>query len=91
MSNVIWKYSLGPTKNHTLSMPVGAEVIHADIQNNEFFLWAIIPDPNAKQESRFFLIAPTGGSGDCRAIKENHITTFLDGTYVWHVFEVKNE
>ncbi len=90
MSNVIWKYSLGPTNNHTLSMPKGAEVIHADIQHGEFFIWAIIPDPGAEKENRYFLIGPTGGSGDCRFKKENHITTFLDGSYVWHIFEVKH-
>jgi hypothetical protein len=88
MSNVIWKYLLGPESAHTLSMPAGAEVIHADIQRGEFCLWAIIPDQSAEKENRYFLIAPTGGPGDSRVIKKNHITTFLDGMYVWHVFEV---
>ena len=91
MSNVIWKYSLGPTSNHTLWMPKGAEVIHADVQHGEFCLWAIIPDREAEKENRYFLIAGTGGPGDCRIIKGNHVTTFLDGAFVWHVFEVKYE
>ena len=91
MSNVIWKYSMGPTMDHTLSMPRGAEAIHADIQEGTFQLWAIIPNPEAEKEDRHFLIAPTGGPGDDRVAKQNHVATFQDGHYVWHVFEVPNE
>jgi len=91
MNNVIWKYSLGPTPNHTLSMPKGAEVIQADIQHGEFFIWAIIPDTEAEKENRFFLIAATGGPEDSRTTKESHISTIMDGDYVWHVFEVRHE
>lgn len=89
MGNVIWKYSLGPTDAHTLSVPKGAEFIHADIQNGEFFVWAIIPDEIADHENRYILIAPTGGPGDDRLVARDHINTFLDKGYVWHVFEVK--
>lgn len=91
MSNVIWKYSLGPTVAHTLSMPKGAEIIHCDVQGGEFFAWAIIPDREAEKEDRHILIAPTGGIGESRVTKENHINTIIDGIYVWHFFEVQYE
>ena len=90
MSNVIWKFSLGPTIDHTLSMPRGAEVLHADVQDGEFYLWALV-DPAEELEDRHFIIAPTGGPGDDRISKANHISTIMDGRYVWHVFEVKGE
>ena len=63
----------------------------ADIQHGEFFIWAIIPDTEAEKENRFFLIAATGGPEDSRTTKESHISTIMDGDYVWHVFEVRHE
>ena len=89
MSNAIWKFSLGPQSAHTIGVPRGGEFIHADIQKGEFFVWALVPDTETEKENRYILIAPTGGIGDSRLTKEGHISTIMDGAYVWHVFEVK--
>jgi hypothetical protein len=42
MDQVIWKSSVGPNAEYYLSMPRGAEILHADVQDGEFYLWALV-------------------------------------------------
>ena len=81
----IWKYPLHPgTTQH--NMPRGATVLHAQMQQGEPVLWALV-EPSADQELRTFDVYGTG-----HGVRENageYIATFqMDGgALVWHVFE----
>lgn len=61
----IWKFSLQPTVEHTILMPVGAEILSVQTQRNTACIWALV-DPTAEKEKRKFIIVGTGtGTEDC--------------------------
>lgn len=86
MARVVHKFAvsflgdLGPVQ-----MPVGAEVLHADCQGNQVFVWALV-DPDAEMETRRFGVFGTG-----HPVPEDarHIGTCIERNWglVWHVFE----
>lgn len=78
----IWKYVV----ESKLEMPTGARIIHADIQNEEACLWAIV-DPEAPKETRSFAIRGTGHPVDD---KLEYVFSWQQGIFVWHLFEEKS-
>lgn len=79
MSKVIYKYDLV----HTIEMPKGAQILSIQMQGNQPTLWALV-DLSAPMEDRHFATVGTGwtvGEGFW------YITTYMDGPFVWHVFE----
>lgn len=79
MSKIIYKYDLV----HTIEMPKGAQILSIQMQGNQPTLWALA-DLSAPMEDRRFEIVGTGwivGEGF------HHIATYVDGPFVWHVFE----
>ena len=85
MSLAIYKYKLQPH----VTLPKGAEILHCDVQNDQWQLWAIVDtDPKSLTETRHFQVLGTGHkfeSSDRQLMK--YISTFQQGMYVWHVFE----
>jgi hypothetical protein len=72
----------------------GARILHVDLQDGNFFLWAIVDTMLPKTESRRIIIAGTGWDLGHFISRENslhHVNTVLEPshtiTYVWHVFE----
>lgn len=82
---VIYKYTLVPGKiKQGVSMPRGAEILTAQLQNGALCLWALVDIKNDSEE-RVIIVAPTGFV----ELRNNveYIATFqLDG-FVGHVFE----
>ena len=82
----VYKYPI--YDNAVIEMPMGAKIIHVDIQlshESQISLWAIV-DPKKETEKRNFVIYGTGW--DLSEDKMNHIGTVMDGIFVWHIFEV---
>lgn len=85
MSKVVWKYHL-PTSITDLRLPVGAEILSAQVQNDTVYLWVMV-DPLAPKEYRTFEMIGTG-----QALEEG-TRTFIDtvqmadGFLVFHIFE----
>lgn len=81
----IFKYQVDRQK---IKMPVGAKILHAGMQGNGMFIWAMVDDTQP-EETRRFITLPTG-----MAIADDllgdlvHISTVQAPPYVWHVFEV---
>lgn len=75
----------------TLAIPAGARLLHVDIQDGRFCLWAEVPDKDAPTEARQVQILGTGWdlpfdpAGEAR-----YINTVLTegGAYVWHAYEM---
>ena len=65
-------------------VPVGAEIVHAEVQNENPVLWAVV-DPQEQLELRTFRIVGTGHYFDhaLRYVGTVHIEPF-----VWHIMEV---
>ncbi len=88
MNNYIWKYKCS-WDFQDIEMPAGAEILTAQIQNNEIYLWALFSPSNAVQNRRFRAIGTGQEITEPLVIKDNYIATVQDDYgYVWHIFEV---
>ena len=84
---VVWKFALGMGLN-VITVPVGAKIVHIEMQDGFPQLWAEISDPSSSHvEVRQFEIF---GTGHPIPDKAQHVGTFLDPPYVWHVYELVN-
>lgn len=68
-------------------MPIGAEILHLNMQNGDPHLWVLV-NPDAKLEERHFEIYGTGHPihGDM-GIERKYIGTYFEGEFVFHLFE----
>ena len=78
----IYKYEL-TSQNCTLKLPKDAEILTVKLQNATPTLWALV-DPEAELENRHICIIGTGWEVEDTM---KYITTYIDGYFVWHVFE----
>lgn len=82
----VHKYPL-PAHDCLVHMPLGAKVIHADIQGEQICLWAHV-DTKQKKELRRFMIVGTGHTMPEGQKLEHRGTVLMhEGTLVVHVFE----
>jgi hypothetical protein len=83
----IWKFPLLITDIQTIAMPVGAQILTAQVQYDELQLWAIV-DPHTANTGRTFAIATTGHA--MQFSPDKYIATFQlnGGLFVGHLFEV---
>lgn len=81
----IWKYPL-LDNICTIMMPLGAKVLHVEIQHEVPCLWALV-NPEVITEPRHFQVISTGHPIEFPTDK--FIGTFLtsNGKFVFHVFE----
>ncbi len=77
------KYTLD-SQDWTLQLPKGAELLTVQLQNGIPTLWALV-NPMTVTEERHICIVGTGWD-----VEDNmkYITTYMDGYFVWHVFEL---
>lgn len=91
MNKTIWKFELETTDNQKIQMPVGAEILTVQTQNETPCLWALV-DPNEAKEDRFIEIFGTGhpiGYDMDVDVDRKYISTYQlhGGSLVFHVFE----
>lgn len=83
----IYKYPLPIGGAYTLQLPVGAQVLDVQDQHGAVQMWALVEMNAVGAENRTFAIYGTG-----HAIPEGvpmlHISTFQQGPFVWHAFEL---
>lgn len=73
-----------------IDLPFCAEVIAAGVQGGKHTFWAMVyPDQLLPNEHRWFVIYGTGFPIN-PALHLEHISTYQDGPFVWHMFEIKN-
>jgi hypothetical protein len=87
---VVHKYPI-PSGEHTfdLALPLGAQLLHADLQEGRPVLWALAAvDPDVPVVSRSFVVVETGTP--IRAVVKAHVGTLLfeRGSQILHVFEI---
>lgn len=85
----VFKYPIDVANTFTMLLPLGAQILHVDAQNNLPCLWALVDPVNddpANLERRTFHIVGTG-----HEVPEGvaHVGTFLlyGGDFVGHLFE----
>ncbi len=90
MHKIIYKYPLEVTDVQNISLPVGAEILTIQTQNEIPCLWALV-DPNGiEKESKTIEIFGTGHPvGYDMGVSRKYISTFQlrDGQLIFHAFE----
>jgi hypothetical protein len=79
----IYKYELR-SKDGSIKLPKGAEILTVQIQDGRPMLWALI-SPGNVLEDRFISTVGTGWE-----VEDNmkYICTYMEEYFVWHVFEM---
>jgi hypothetical protein len=83
----VWKFSLSAdrTDHCEVRMPIGAQLLHVNTQEDSFCVWALV-NPSNKTEIRTFRIA---GNGHPIRTQVKYLgTVHLQLGLVFHVFEV---
>ncbi len=86
----IYKYPVAPGA-FILRIPKGARFLAAQVQQENPQMWFLL-DPEADNESRFFVLAGTGERVP-DSDKLTHLSTFQmnGGALVFHLFEFKDK
>lgn len=83
----VWKFPFQIHDSVLLTMPVGAEVLSLQVQDDRPCFWALV-DPQAPREPRSFIVHETGTT-----ISDTSLGRFVGtfqtsgGAFVWHVWE----
>lgn len=80
----IYKYVIRGRHSTQFDMPLESKIVHADIQNGEFCIWAQV-DTSRSTERRYFTVVGTGWELEDDMI---HRGTVLEGSFVWHIMEI---
>lgn len=89
MALTIYKYSIEVTDVQMVSMPIGAEILTVQVQNETPCIWALV-DSNAPLENVKIRVHGTGHPVNGEENLE-YIGTFqlLGGRLVFHTFKIK--
>ena len=86
----IYKYPLEITDTQFVELPLGAEILTAQMQGNQLCLWVLVnPSPDVFKKNRRIEIIGTGNPVPVGDLK--YISTFqqmlVGGGLVFHIFE----
>ena len=80
----VYKYPLDEKSDiRSASIPRNSKIVHAGMQGDGLCIWAEVDTEEKILNKRYFSVFGTGSE-----IKGNHITTFMMGPYVWHLYEL---
>ena len=77
LMSLVYKYKI--THNYSRSVP-GGKIVLAGKQGDEYFVW-VLRDLSQDRAIRIYATGETIQEG------WEHVYSFQDGLYVWHVFE----
>jgi hypothetical protein len=82
----IYKYPFRVDDAVTIDLPRSAKLLKVEAQHGTPCLWALV-DTDEPVESRRFHVFGTGNPiGDDQGVGD-HVATFQQGPFVWHLFE----
>ena len=81
----VWKYKID--KKAEIALPVGAEVLSADTQDGEVYLWILLDKNAPPSVNRTFIVAMTGQEILEQNLRFIDTVLLSEGTFVLHVFE----
>ncbi len=81
----IWKFPFEIKSPVEIHMPEFSTILHVDVQNSVPCLWAIV-DTEQPVVPVYFHLVGTGKPLSNSLSKRNHVATFQDGQFVWHLF-----
>jgi hypothetical protein len=84
----IYKYLLEITDEQTVSMPIGAQVLSAQMQGTQLCIWALVYPDNFNCDRRVRIFGtgnPVTLEGDWK-----FVDSVQERIFVWHIF-IENE
>jgi hypothetical protein len=84
MTKEIWKFPVSDIGYVIMQMPLDAEILTVQMQNEKAMIWAIC-DPSAEVKFRTFYVIGTGEPRNFEGLK--YIGTYQQNELVWHLFE----
>ena len=89
-TKVIHKYSIQICDSFRMLLPCESEILHAGMQDGTPCMWVKLNKDEREVEERRFAIIGTGhGFGQGEPEYYEHIKTFFDRQFVWHLFEIE--
>ena len=87
----IWKYEIEISNSFTVRMPLFAEFLHIDVQDERPCMWFLVDDKFELVDCEFCVIG-TGHNAEGMA-KNDHLGTFQlqGGRLVFHVFSGRTD
>lgn len=82
----IYKYQLQTATTQSVYMPLGAQILSIQTQNEIICIWVMVEE-HKPQVQRVFQIVGTGQGFDQN---RKYLATVQLGSYVWHIFEIGN-
>ena len=83
----IFKYELDITDRQILKLPAGSRILHADNQNGQLCLWAIVDAAKECATPVEIKIVGTGQPiNDLDRERDVYFKTVMSGYFVWHIF-----
>lgn len=79
---VIWKYRLS---DEVIHVPKNSKILSIQLQDNAPQIWILVDENEMEFEKRQFITIATGQPFHLENV--NYISTYQDGSYVWHIFE----
>jgi hypothetical protein len=80
----IYKYLLEITDEQTVSMPIGAQVLSAQMQGTQLCIWALVYSDNVNCDRRVRIFGtgnPVTLEGDWK-----FVDSVQERIFVWHIF-----
>ncbi len=85
-----FKYIFEITHSITIEMPKNALILDLQIQNGIPCLWAVV-DLDESMVPYNFVLLGTGHPVPDEEYELQHISTFQQGEFVWHLFQIIDE
>lgn len=91
MSHTIWKQAIEITHQQLVQLPAGAQIMHVDMQSGIPCIWFMVNTlgMSSFREGRHIRCYGTGHDIIEDPKQLTHLSTVMDGSYVWHFFEYK--
>lgn len=88
MNKTIWKVQLETTDKQTIKLPIGAELLSVQVQNNIPCIWALVYPDMGKGNIQIEIYGTGHPIKD--KVERRFIGTYQlnDGELVFHVFEI---
>lgn len=87
MANSVYKYPLKSSRDTILALPIGAELLHVNVQNGGLFLWAKVDADESETEDRSIEVVGTGHSFPYGETSFINTILIKNGSVVLHAFE----
>ena len=86
----VFKYKIEKYQNeygvYQFDIPSPMQVLHVDVQDGIPTLWCLVDDESPIVTTKKFHVVGTGKPIEFNTGLADHVGTFREGPYVWHLF-----